>query len=106
MRFSVIATFSVVAAGLAGLALSILVLDSISGVWTTPWGRLLVVKVVLVAAAAVGGAYNHRVVLPALSRDHEHQPTIERFRSVVTFEAATLIAVAIVTAFLVAASSA
>ncbi len=106
MRFSVIATIGLVGAGLAGLALSAVVLDSVSEIWTTPWGRLLTLKVALVAAAAVGGAYNHRIVVPALDRNPDHQPTIDRFRSVVTFEAAALITVAIVTAFLIAASSA
>ena len=105
MRFSVVATVALVAAGIAGLALSIVVLDSISEIWSTPWGRLLMLKVALVAAAAAGGAYNHRVVVPALDRNPDDQPTIDRFRSVVTFEAAALVAVVIATAFLIGASS-
>ena len=105
MRFSVVATVALVAAGIAGLALSIVVLDSISEIWSTPWGRLLMLKVALVAAAAAGGAYNHRVVVPALDRNPDDQPTIDRFRAVVTFEAAALIAVVIATAFLIGASS-
>ncbi len=106
MRFSVIATISLIAAGVAGLTLSFVVLDSISEAWSTPWGRLLLVKVALVAVAAAGGAYNHRIVVPALDRNPDDQPTIDRFRSVVTIEAGALIAVAVVTAFLIAASSA
>ncbi len=105
VRFSVLATGALVAAGLAGLALSIVVLDSVSDIWTTPWGRLLAVKVALVAVAAIGGAYNHRVVVPALERDPDHQPTIDRFRSVVTVEAVVLVAVAVVTALLIGAST-
>ena len=105
MRFSVVATVALVAAGLAGLALSIVVLDSISEIWSTPWGRLLMLKVALVAAAAAGGAYNHRIVVPALDQNPDDQPTIDRFRSVVTFEAAALVAVVIATAFLIGASS-
>ncbi len=105
MRFSVVATVALVAAGLAGVALAVIVLDSVSEIWSTPWGRLLVLKVALVAAAAAGGAYNHRIVVPTLDRNPNDQPTIDRFRSVVTFEAVALVAVAIVTAFLIAASS-
>ena len=105
MRFSVIATIALIAAGLAGIALSAIVLDSISEIWSTPWGRLLALKVTLVAAAAAGGAYNHRIVVPALDRNPNHQPTIDRFRTIVTLEAAALLSVAIVTAFLIAASS-
>ena len=106
MRFSVIATIALVAAGVAGVALSAIILDSISEIWSTPWGRLLVLKVALVSAAAAGGAYNHRIVVPTLDRNPAHQPTIDRLRTVVTLEAVALIAVAVVTAFLIAASSA
>ena len=106
VRFSVVATIALVAAGVAGLALSTIVLDSISEIWSTPWGRLLALKASLVAVAAAGGAYNHRIVVPTLARKPDHQPTIDRFRSIVTIEACALIAVAIVTAFLIAASSA
>ena len=105
MRFSVIATVALVAAGLAGIVLAVIVLDSISEIWSTPWGRLLVLKVALVAAAAAGGAYNHRIVVPALDQNPDDQSTIDRFRSVVTFEAVALIAVIIATAFLIGASS-
>lgn len=106
MRFSVIATVALVAAGIAGMALSVLVVDSVSDLWSTDWGRLLALKVVLVGVAAVGGAYNHRVIVPALDRDPGNQATIDRFRTVVTVEAVALLAVAIVTAFLIAASAA
>lgn len=105
MRFSVVATIALVAAGLAGIALSVVVLDSVSEIWSTPWGQLLALKVALVTAAAVGGAYNHRIVVPALDQNPDDQSTIDRFRSVVTFEAVALVAVAIVTTFLIAASS-
>lgn len=106
MRFSVVATIALVAAGIAGTALSILVVDSVSDLWATPWGRLLALKVAFVAAAAAGGAYNHRVIVPALDRNPADQATIDRFRAVVTIEAAALLAVAVVTAFLIAASAA
>ena len=106
MRFSVIATIALVAAGIAGTALSVLVIDSVSDLWGTPWGRLLALKVALVAVAAAGGAYNHRVIVPALDRHQADQATVDRFRTVVTIEAVALLAVAVVTAFLIAASAA
>lgn len=105
MRFSIIATIALAAAGLAGVALSAVILDSVSEIWSTPWGRLLALKVALVAAAATGGAYNHRTVVPALDRNPDDPGTIDHFRVVVTFEAVALVAVAVVTAFLIAASS-
>ncbi len=105
MRFSVIATAALIGAGLAGTALSVIVLDSVSDLWATPWGRLLIAKVGVVAVAAAGGAYNHRIIVPALDQTPDDRATIDRFRTVVTLEAAALIAVAVITAFLIAASS-
>lgn len=105
MRFSVIATITLIAAGIAGAALSIIVVDSISDVWATTWGRLLVMKVAVVVLAAAGGFYNQRVVVPALDRAPDHRPTIDRFRTVVAVEAVALLCVAAITAFLVAAST-
>ncbi len=105
MRFSVIATTALVTAGVAGTALSIIVIDAASDLWSTPWGRLLIAKVAVVAVAAAGGAYNHRVIVPALNQNPDDHTTIDRFRTVVTLEAAALFAVAIITAFLIAASS-
>jgi copper transport protein len=74
--------------------------------WSTEWGRLLILKVALVGVAAAGGAYNHRVMVPALDLAPEDRSTIERFRTVVTIEAVALAGAAVVTAFLVAASAA
>ncbi len=105
MRFSVVATAALTFAGVAGIALSVIVLDSISDLWSTPWGRLLIAKVAAVAVAGAGGAYNHRIIVPALNQTHDNHATINRFRTVVTLEAAALIAVAVITAFLIASSS-
>ena len=55
VRFSVVATVALVAAGIAGVALSVVILDSPSQLWSTPWGQLLLVKVAFVALAAAGG---------------------------------------------------
>lgn len=62
-------------------------------------------KVAVVVMAAAGGFYNQRVVVPALDRAPDHQPTIDRFRTVVALEAVALLCVAAITAFLVAAST-
>ena len=104
-RFSVIATGALVMAGLAGVALSVVILDSLSELWSTDWGRLLALKVGLVVIAATGGGYNHRVVVPALDRAPTDRAIIDRFRLVVSLEALALLAVAVVTALLIGASS-
>ena len=105
VRFSVVATVALVGAAIAGAALSIVILDSVSEIWTTSWGQLLILKTVLVGVAAAGGGYNHRIVIPALERAPDDVETAHRFRSIVTLEAVALVAVTIVTALLIAASA-
>ena len=105
VRFSVVATVALVAAGIAGVALSVVILDSPSQLWSTPWGQLLLVKVALVALAAAGGAYNHKIIVPELDRSPEDVAVAHRFRSVVTLEAVALVAVTIITALLIGASA-
>lgn len=103
VRFSVVASIALVAAGVAGLALAMLIIDSVSQLWSTPWGRLLAAKAVLVAVAAACGGYNHRVLIPELERSVPQSAS--RFRTVVTVEALALVGVAVITALLVAASA-
>ncbi|MCB0995871.1 MAG: copper resistance protein CopC/CopD [Acidimicrobiales bacterium] len=105
LRFSVVATIALVAVAVAGLALTVIVLDSPSGLWSTQWGRTLLVKTVLVAFAAAGGAYNHRVLIPELSATPDDPVLVARFRTVVTFEAVALAAVVAATAVLMGAAS-
>lgn len=105
VRFSVVATIGLVAAAAAGTALAVVILDSVSELWSTPWGRLLVAKVLLVGAVATGGGYNHRVVIPALERSPDDETIAHRFRTIVTFEAAGLIVVTLLTAVLISTSS-
>ncbi|MEZ5375200.1 MAG: CopD family protein [Acidimicrobiales bacterium] len=104
LRFSVIASVSLVAVGVSGVALAVIVLDSVSELWTTPWGQLLVAKLAIVAVAAACGGYNHRVVIPALDADHSDRNGA-RLRAIVTVEAIALAAVIVVTAILVGAAS-
>ena len=82
------------------------ILDSVSEIWSTPWGRPLIAKVLLVCVVATGGGYNYRVVIPALERSPDNETVALRFRMIVSFEAAGLIAVALLTAILISTSSA
>jgi copper transport protein len=105
LRFSVVATLAIVAVGAAGVLLAVIILDSPSELWATEWGRLLIAKTVFVVAAAAAGAYNHRVLVPQMSRDPDSPELSTRFRSVITVEAAALLVVLILTAFLMGAAS-
>ena len=105
VRFSVVATIALVAAGIAGISLSAIILDSPSQLWSTSWGQLLLVKVALVAIAASCGAYNHRVIVPELKRSAADAAVAHRFRNVITLEAIALLAVTVTTALLIGAST-
>lgn len=101
-RFSVVASVAVAAVGLAGLALTVTILDTFGDLWSTTWGRVLLAKVALVAVAAAGGAYNHFVVVPQIASG---QAPPDRLWSVLRTEAAALFGVALLTAALVASST-
>ncbi|WP_238161417.1 CopD family protein [Micromonospora endolithica] len=68
VRFSVPATAAVALTGIAGTALTLLILDRPANLVTTSWGRVLLVKVVLVAVVALVGLYNSRHILPKLDQ--------------------------------------
>jgi copper transport protein len=69
LGFSRIATVLVGVLLVAGAYLSISRLPTVSDLWTTHYGRTLVVKVVIVGAALAWGAVHHFVVRPRLERD-------------------------------------
>lgn len=105
IRFSPVATVALVAVGVAGLVLAIIILDSPAELWTTAWGRLLVAKTVFVAAAAGVGGYNHTVLIPEMYASPHNPKFPADFRAVVTAEAVLLFGVLVVTAFLLGAAS-
>ncbi len=105
LRFSVIAGAALAVAGVAGTVLAAIILDSVSELWTTPWGRLLMAKTAAVIAAASLGSYNHFVVIPWMNAHPNDDARSVRIRNTATGEAILLIVVIAVTAFLVGASS-
>lgn len=106
LRFSSVAAYALAATGVAGLALAVLVLDAPSALWTTAWGRTLLAKLAFVGLAAAMGAYNHRVIVPALAdSDDEGASTPGRFRRRVTGEAAVLAGAVVMAALLVGSAA-
>ena len=101
LRFSRIASVSLVLVAVAGIALAWTILDSPSQLVSTPWGRVLLVKVVLVGLTASIGAYNHFVVVPHLEGD-EHRSDL--LRRTVRAECVILLGILAVTAVLVSAA--
>lgn len=103
VRFSVPATAAVVTAGLAGTGLAMLIIDKPGDLLTTPWGRILLIKLGLVTAVAIMGYVNNRYALPAL--DAWRPGTARLLRRTVAAEATVMIAVLLVTAILVASQA-
>lgn len=104
VRFSNVATFAIVVVAAAGVGMSVLIVGSLSDYFMTAWGRWLLVKVGLVAMAGGLGAYNHYVMVPALDVDPADPVMLARARRTITAEMGLLMAVALLTVFLVGAS--
>ncbi len=105
VRFSVVASIALVAVGVAGLILTVIILDSPSELWATEWGRVLIAKTLFVVVAAAAGGYNHKVLIPQLDQAPDDAVLADRFRTVVTGEAVALVAVVVLTALLMGAAS-
>ena len=105
VRFSRIASISLAAVVVAGMIMAFLVLDSFGELTGTTWGQILLLKSSGVALAAIGGAYNHVRLLPALDADPDSPDLLAGLRSTLTAEAILLLFVVSVTAWLVAAAS-
>ncbi|NNL98343.1 MAG: hypothetical protein HKO63_09090 [Acidimicrobiia bacterium] len=106
IRFSVVAAIALVVAGGAGTVLAATILDSFSQLWSTPWGRVLVAKVGVVAVAAASGAHNHKVLIPRMMRRSPSDSRVDdEFRRAASIEGAALLMVIVLTAVLVAAAS-
>jgi putative copper export protein len=81
-----------------GLASSWIQLQAVAPLWTTPYGRVLLIKLALVVAVGAAGAYNWRVATPRLLE----AGGVARIRLVMLTELAFAILVLAVTSVLVA----
>lgn len=104
VRFSVLAMAALAVTGAAGVAMALFIDTDVLGYAGTDWGRLMILKLVLVGAAGVLGAYNHFRVLPAMTAEPDNLAIVAATRRTVTAEAGLVLAAAVVTALLVAAS--
>lgn len=105
VRFSRIAGMALGAVGAAGLILTWAILDTPSELVSTPWGRLLLLKIAVVAVAASIGAYNHRYVVPTLELNGGDTKASDELRRTIRIEGFVLVAVVAATAVLVGLSS-
>lgn len=96
--FSNIALVCVAIILLSGVASSWIQMRSVTALWTSPYGRMLLLKLGLVALVAGAGAYNWRVATPRLLA----AGGVSRMRAVMTMELLFAVCVLGVTAVLVA----
>lgn len=96
--FSPMALAGGAAVGVTGIVNVFFQLDALPDVWTTGYGRALLLKLVLLAGVGALGFYNWRRVLPALGDD----PGTRRLRVSARAELGLGLAVLLVTAVLVA----
>jgi copper transport protein len=105
IRFSTVAAVALVVVAVAGIALSFGILDSPKDLVSTGFGRLLLLKILAVGAAAAIGGYNHRYVIPTLILSPTDGSASEQLRSTVRIEAWILVGVVGITSALVAAAT-
>ena len=101
-RFSTIAVISATALLVAGLVNAYLQIRSWSGLWSTTYGRLILVKAGLLLPILALGAYNNRREVPLLRRDIATSVEKRRFALTTATELVLVVAVLAVTAVLVA----
>jgi copper transport protein len=105
IRFSTLATASLTAVIVAGVAMAALILDTPGDLVATTWGRILVAKTLAVTVAAGMGAYNHFKLRPALEQSPNDPMLAKELRTSLTIESAVLAVVVILTAWLVASAT-
>ena len=101
IRFSRIASVAIAVVGLAGIALSLSIVESPAEILSTSWGRLLAAKTAFVVVAAGIGAFNHFKVVPDITSDERAASTLQR---TVSIEAAVILLVTVITAILTGAA--
>ncbi len=103
-RFSFVAGFSLALVAVAGIILGWRIVGSWVGLVNTAYGLILLIKIGCVALIAAVGAWNRYGLLPTVERATEASDRMaghRRLRRAVTFEAAGLVAVLLLTGFLV-----
>lgn len=98
-RFSSWATAAVIGVTIAGTALMVTNLPTMSSTWSTGYGRLLLAKLALVGLLALLGAHNHFNVVPHIVNGREN--AVAELRRTVSIEAVLAVAVVALTALLV-----
>lgn len=99
-RFSKVATLAVACVGMGGLLASFTMFNNISEYYTTSYGRILLLKIVLVSCAGAVGAYNHFVLVPMLRKEPDNEKTQVAIKKSVTKELVIFLMIVLATGVL------
>ncbi len=89
-RYSGTALFAFVAVALSGLGNAWVRLASVQDLWLTDYGRLVLLKALLLVALGFGGWLHRRGTLPALSRSDNRRPLVRLAAVEILVMAATI----------------
>ncbi len=98
-RFSTAASVAVAAVAVAGSAMAFLTIPTVTSLFTTTYGQLLIAKLALVGMLAALGAHNHFKVVPRLA-DGDTE-ALEDLRRTVGLEVVVVLVVIVLTALLI-----
>lgn len=98
-RFSVMASWALAAVTVTGVALAWSILRTPSALWSTEFGKVLLLKLAVVAVVLAIGTHNHRVLVPTLAEGDVN--AAHRFQRLLSIEVALFGAILLFTALLV-----
>ncbi len=104
LRFSTLAGWALLAVSVTGVVQSGLILGSLGALVSTTFGRVLGVKVLVVAAIAWTGWWNRRHLVPEFADDQPSSAAVRQLRASLTAETVGFIIVVALTAVLVVSS--
>ncbi|MYD87682.1 MAG: hypothetical protein F4Y14_16745, partial [Acidobacteria bacterium] len=94
-RFSPLAVAAVGLIAVSGIVTTVIYVTAFADLWTTGYGRVLLLKVVFFLATGAIGAYNWRILLPRLGTGTGVRALLRSARIELTLAAAVLLATAV-----------
>lgn len=104
-RFSDVAGWALVGLAASGIVIAVRLTESFSALWETDFGRLLLVKLGVVAVVVALGGWNRTRLVPAIASERAPAAAWGQLRRTVLTEAALLLVVLGITSFLVVATA-
>ena len=104
VRFSSVAAASLATVAVAGAVMTYSIIDEPGDLFSTEWGRTMLVKLGAVSIAAAIGAYNHFRLRPALEHSPHDPGLVAQLRRTLAIESGVFVVIVLLTSWLVAAA--